>query len=128
MEDLTEEKWEELNDKLLEEFKAAKDHADSLAHRGGYLWMGVVAVVVALGVTMVLLGPSMDQIFYFVPAVVPVAVLAFFAIRAGRVHQLAVSDVERIERDIRAWKKRKPGSVFDKQRKAEAAKKAEAGG
>jgi hypothetical protein len=64
--------------------------------------------------------PSDEQAVYFMPAGAVFAVLGWLFVRATRTSTIAQHDAERIQRDIRQWKKRKPGSVHTRKQEPEA--------
>ncbi len=115
MNELTLETWDELNAKLSAELQHAEARVKSVSGRSLRYAVAAAAVIVATVVLAFIFKPSDEQAVCFMPAGAVFAVLVWLAIRATRVHSIAQHDAERIQRDIRQWKKRKPGSVFQQE-------------
>lgn len=118
MTELTLQRWEELKAKLGTELAAAE--AQLLAARKHFrrtlaFCAGVFAVFLAVVVVGVILLPD-HRHFVAAPLGLVVACLGYALVRANRGVKVADAEKQRIDHDIRAWKKRKPGSVFDKSR------------
>lgn len=116
MSELTTEQWEELNAKLGDELALAEVRKAATARGAAPFGIGALAVVVVTVVLAIIVRPTDEQTIFFMPSGAAVAVLVWLFWRGRRRHALADADVQRIQRDIRQWKRRKPGSVFDKQR------------
>lgn len=116
MTELTEQKWEELNAKLDSELAEAEARQHATARKAAPFGVAALAVVVVTVALAVIIRPTDDQTLFFMPSGAAVAVLVWLFWKGRRTHALARADVERLQRDIRQWKKRKPGSIFDRQR------------
>jgi hypothetical protein len=116
MSDLTAEKWEELNSRLDSELAEAETRRHATAKKAAPFGIAALAVVVVTVALAVIIRPTEEQTLFFMPSGAAVAVLVWLFWKGRRTHALARADVERLQRDIRQWKKRKPGSVFDKQK------------
>jgi hypothetical protein len=117
MSELTTEQWQDLNAKLDAELKQAEGRARNVSGRGLRYAIAAALVVVVTIVLAIIFKPSDEEAMYFMPAGAVFAVLGWLFVRATRLGTIARHDVERIQRDIRQWKKRKPGSVFDRHEK-----------
>lgn len=120
MSDLSTEKWQQLQTKLDGELAAAVS-ALQFARRKFHRAAVICGVVMAAGIGVVVVGlfAYPDQRYYVAsPLGILIAVLVFALLQARRGMTVAGDEKQRIERDIRAWKKRKPGSIFDRHAKA----------
>lgn len=111
---MSEQEWERLNARLVDELAEAEARRHATAKKAAPSGIGALAVVVVTVVLAIVVRPTDEQTIYFMPSGAAVAVLVWLFWRGRRRHALADADVQRIQRDIRQWKKRKPGSVFDK--------------
>jgi len=122
MEELTPEKWTELNDKLAAEREVLKAELGALA--GRLTKISTIAVVLLFaGVGAMLVGSYLEfgnYVLFGAPLAFLLVIDVFFVLRVQRMMALKRSDIDRVDADIRAWKKRKPGSIFAQQRKAKA--------
>ncbi|MCC7508524.1 MAG: hypothetical protein IT464_04015 [Planctomycetes bacterium] len=119
MSDLSAEKWQELQSKLEGELAVAGAAVQSAGRKFRRAVL-ICAVLLAAGIGVVVVGlfAFPDQRYYVAsPLGILIAVLVFALLQMRRGMTVAGDEKQRIERDIRAWKKRKPGSVFDKQRR-----------
>jgi hypothetical protein len=112
MTELTTEEWSELNDKLSGELGQAEARVRASSMTAVRFGVATVGVLVATAVLAIIIRPTQEQAMYFMPAGAAFAVLGWLFLRATRLKGIAEHDVERIQRDIRQWKKRKPGRVF----------------
>ncbi|MBK8205443.1 MAG: hypothetical protein IPK87_01495 [Planctomycetes bacterium] len=120
MSDLSAEKWQELQSKLEVELGVASAALQSSSRRFHRAVL-ICGVVLAAGIGVVVAGlfAFPDQRYYVAsPLGILIAVLVFALLQVRRGMTVSGDEKQRIERDIRAWKKRKPGSIFDKQAKA----------
>jgi hypothetical protein len=115
MAELTIEQWEELNAKLGAELAQAEARVKAVSGRSLRYAVAAAGVIVVTIVLAFIFKPSDEQAVYFMPAGAVFAVLGWLFVRATRTSTIAQHDAERIQRDIRQWKKRKPGSVFQKE-------------
>ncbi len=109
MNELAPETWEELDAKLRSELEQAEARVKSVSGRSLRYAVASASVIVATIVLAFIFKPSDEQAVYFMPAGAVFAVAVWLYLRASRLHGIAHRDVERIQRDIRQWKKRKPG-------------------
>ena len=110
MNELTPEKWQELHEKLEGELREAKSREKEMTLTAGKL---IVAALVLLGVTGGLLWVLSDVTWNRLAAMLPgllFLVSVLYVMRYRKLASLARSDMERIQRDIRQWKKKRPGT------------------
>jgi hypothetical protein len=112
MTELNTDQWGALNSKLSHELEQAEGRVQSTSVTVVRFGVATVGVVIVTAVLAIVLRPTQEEAMYFMPAGAAFAVLGWLFIRASRLKGIAQHDVERIQRDIRQWKKRKPGSVF----------------
>lgn len=104
----TAEKWTELNERLKAELK------DAEATREGHLAVGrlilfatLVALALIVAVFIVFSGSEFLMLFALIPGI-PLLIGIALLLRRQKLADQARSDIERIQRDIRAWKRKNP--------------------
>lgn len=110
MEAMSEQRWTELNAKLEAERAALTRSHESLNRRGSALAIlaAVALLLAAAGITLAAMFFEEQAYYVGAPFAIPVALIGFLYLRAQRRAELARADVERLDRDLRQWKKRHP--------------------
>lgn len=109
MTDPTPEKWQELNEKL--EKEKAVSEAIREAQRGvarNLFMVSGLMLAVVIAAFVVFAGNPWIELIVAVPGLI-MAVTLMFGLRYQSMSEHTRDDVERIQRDIRKWKKKKPG-------------------
>ncbi|MCA8910607.1 MAG: hypothetical protein KDB82_02795 [Planctomycetes bacterium] len=111
MNELTPEKWQELHEKLEGEMEEAQAREKAMTLTAGKL---ILAALVLLGVTGGLLWVLSDVSWGRLAAMLPgllFLISVLYVMRYRKLASLARSDIERIQRDIRQWKKKRPSGT-----------------
>lgn len=113
MSEMTLQRWEELKAKLDTELAAAdvELHAARKRFNGALVICAVIFAVFMAGVVVGVIMLPEHRHFVAAPLGMVVACLGFALVRANRGVKVADAEKQRIDHDIRAWKKRKPGGV-----------------
>ena len=109
MSELTPEKWNELNEKLQKEMELSEAiHESQRSIARNLFLVAAVLAVAAVVVFFVLAGNPYVSLIAAAPGFL-MAVAVFFALRYQNMAGHTRDDIDRIRRDIRKWKKQKPG-------------------
>jgi hypothetical protein len=108
---LTPEKWNELADKLTAEL-AGTEAAMQAARSRGLKLILAAGVLSILALVLAFIGHSGDwgMIAAFPPLLLGLFTGAY-GLRQFRIASLARADIDRIQHDIRMWKKKKPAKM-----------------
>jgi hypothetical protein len=114
MTDLTLEKWTELNTRLQEERDGLRKDLAAEARKLTRMAVIGLLLVFAGGAAIVIGSYVMldNYVLLGAPMAVLVAMDVFFVLRVQRRMALLQSNIDRVDLDIRQWKRKKPGSIF----------------
>lgn len=108
MSEPTPEKWAELNDKLAGELKKAEETRAAHLGMARLSMFGTLAMLALIVLLFILLAGNKFLMFIaLAPGVLMLIGIALF-LRRQKLADQARNEIDRINRDIRAWKKKKP--------------------
>lgn len=104
-------KWDELNAKLDREAEEVEATRDAHAGNSRNLFLVAVVMLVAVAVELLVFANNAYIELIVTASGLMMALAIMFGLRNQRMAEQARDDMERIRRDIRKWKKKKPGST-----------------
>jgi L-asparagine transporter-like permease len=110
MSDLTAEKWTELNEKLQGELAATEQRMKASAKTAGKLTLAATVCFVVAGVLVFLFSSQTYALLIAMPPALLFLICVMYVIRQRKLAELARDDMDRISRDIRQWKKKRPAA------------------
>lgn len=108
MSGLTGEKWAELNAKLEQELAATEAKADASTKTAGKLIVAALFLFVLAGALVFVFNQETFALLIAMPPALLFLVCVMYILRHRKIADLAREDTDRIRRDIRQWKKKKP--------------------
>lgn len=108
MSELTAEKWAELNEKLEKELADADEQSRASNKTAGKLMIAATFLFILAGALVFAFNRETFALLIAMPPALLFLVCVMYIIRHRKVADLAREDTDRIRRDIRQWKKKKP--------------------
>lgn len=108
MNELTSEKWTELNEKLEKELAAAEAQAGVSSKQATKLILAATSFFLLAGVLVFVFRDQTFALLIAMPPALLFLVCVMYVLRHRKVADLAREDTDRIRRDIRQWKKKRP--------------------